>query len=209
MRTKEPSTTIIFIRHGSTSFPEDRVYKGDSGPNLNEEGRLQAERLGEWIKVGDIVAVFVSPSTRTVETAGPIVKSLVLDYKLQDALKERNFGIWEGLTFSEIENQYPDGLNKWKNDPINYTPADGESITDLQKRINNVVQDVIQKYKGKRVVLVTHMGPIRVAVSLALQIPITNYRHLQIHTGSATRIDYGITAANLVYLSAVPGGNSP
>src|SRR3989304_2646647 len=54
MRVKEPSTTIIFIRHGSTDFPEDRVYKGDNGPNLNAEGRLQADRLGAWIKEGEI-----------------------------------------------------------------------------------------------------------------------------------------------------------
>ena len=209
MRIKEPSTTIIFIRHGSTDFPEDRVYKGDNGPNLNANGRSQAERLGEWIKGDDIAAVFVSPSIRTAETAKPVVKSLELEYKLKEELKERDFGIWEGLTFSEIENQYPDGLNKWKKDPINYTPAEGESITELQKRISNVVQDVIQDYKGKRVILVTHMGPIRVAVSLALQIPLINYRHLQIHPGSATRIDYGITAANVVYLNAVPGGNRP
>ena len=84
MRVKEPSTTIIFIRHGSTDFPEDRVYKGDNGPNLNTEGRLQAERLGGWIREGDIAAIFVSPTTRTIETATPIVKTLELEYKILD-----------------------------------------------------------------------------------------------------------------------------
>ena len=209
MRVKEPSTTIIFIRHGSTNFPEDRVYKGDNGPNLNTEGRLQAERLGGWIREGDIAAIFVSPTTRTIETATPIVKTLELEYKILDDLKERGFGIWEGLTFREIEDQYPDGLEKWKRDPINYTPQDGESIIDLQKRVNDVVQYAMQEHRGKRVVMVTHMGPIRVAIAMALQIPLTNYRHVQIHPGSATRIDYGITAANLIYLSAIPGGNRP
>ncbi|MBI5038848.1 MAG: histidine phosphatase family protein [Nitrospirae bacterium] len=209
MRVKEPSTTIIFIRHGSTDFPEDRVYKGDNGPNLNTEGRLQAERLGGWIREGDISAIFVSPTTRTIETATPIVKTLKLEYKILDDLKERGFGIWEGLTFREIEDQYPDGLEKWKRDPINYTPQDGESIIDLQKRVSDVVQHAIQEHRGEKVVMVTHMGPIRVAIAMALQIPLTNYRHVQIHPGSATRIDYGITAANLIYLSAIPGGNRP
>lgn len=209
MRVKEPSTNIIFIRHGSTDFPEDQVYKGNEGPQLNREGQLLAERLGDWLKGEDIIAVFVSPSRRTIETATPIVKSLNLEYKITDELKERDFGIWEGLTFGEIENQYPEGLKKWKEDPISYTPEGGESIIDLQKRVSNVVQAVIQEYKGKKVVIVAHMGPIRVAVSQALQIPLINYRHLQIHPCSATRIDYGITAANLVYLGALPGGNRP
>src|SRR3972149_3972818 len=209
MRVKEPSTTIICIRHGSTNFPEDRVYKGDNGPNLNTEGRLQAGRLGGWIREGDIAAIFVSPTTRTIETATPIVKTLELEYKILDDLKERGFGIWEGLTFREIEDQYPDGLEKWKRDPINYTPQDGESIIDLQKRVSDAVQYAIQEHRGKKVVMVTHMGPIRVAIDMALQIPLTNYRHVQIHPGSATRIDYGTTAANLIYLSAIPGGNRP
>ncbi len=209
MRVKEPSTTIIFIRHGSTDFPEDRVYKGDNGPDLNTEGRLQAERLGGWIKEGDIAAIFVSPTTRTIQTATPIVKTLKLEYKILDNLKERGFGIWEGLTFREIEERYADGLEKWKRDPINYTPEGGESIIDLQKRVSDVVQYIVQEHKGKKVVMVTHMGPIRVAIAMALQIPLTNYRHVQIHPGSSTRIDYGITAANLIYLSAIPGGNKP
>lgn len=209
MRTKEPATTIIFIRHGSTDFPEDRVYKGDNGPDLNGEGRLEAERLGEWLKGVDISAVLVSPSKRTVETAIPIVKALKLEYKIVDELKERGFGIWEGLTFSEIDERYGEGLSRWKKDPVNYTPEGGESIVDLHKRVASVVEWVIQEYKGRKVVAVAHMGPIRVAVSQALNIPLTNYRHLQIHSGSATRIDYGITAANLIYLGGLPGGNRP
>ena len=208
MRVKEPSTTIIFIRHGSTDYREDRIYKETDEPELNEEGDLQARRLGEWVKGEEIVSLLVSPSKRTIGTATPIVKNLNLEYKIFNELKERSFGVWEGLTFNEIEQQYPDGLEKWKKDPINYTPKDGESIIDLQKRVNDIIQYAIQEYKGKKIIMVTHMGPIRVALAQALQIPLINYRHLQIHTGSASRIDYGITAANLIYLNASPGGNS-
>jgi len=207
MRVKEPATTIIFVRHGATDYPEDKIYSENDGPSINKAGRLQAERLGGWIKGEDIAAVFVSPSMRTIETALPIVKTLNLEYKILDDLKERGFGIWEGLTFKEIGELYGDGLEKWKRDPINYTPEDGESIIDLQKRVTNVVQYAVQEHKGNKVVMVTHMGPIRVAIAMALQIPLTNYRHVQIHPGSSTRIDYGITAANLIYLSAIPGGN--
>ena len=87
MRYKEPSTSIIFVRHGSTDYPEDRIYKGDNGPALNERGRSQAENLGTWVKGNDFAAVLVSPSTRTRETAAPIVKSLGLEYKTFDELR--------------------------------------------------------------------------------------------------------------------------
>ncbi len=207
MRYKEPSTGIIFVRHGSTDYPEDRIYKGDNGPSLNESGRSQAGSLGKWVAGNDIAAVLVSPSARTMETAAPIVKSLGLEYKIFDDLKERCFGIWDGLTFSEIAERYPDGLGKWKVDPASYTPEGGETIYDLQKRVDSVLQWALEEYRGKKVIMVSHTGPIRVAVTMALQIPIINYRQLQIHTGSATRVDFGTSAVNLIYLGYLPGGN--
>lgn len=209
MRVKEPATEVIYIRHGSTDFPEDRIYKDNNGPHLNREGIEQAKKLAEWLRDEEIAAILVSPSNRTIETARAVSEVLGIEYAILEDLKERSFGIWEGLTFSEIENQYGEELKKWKKDPVNYTPEGGETIIDLQKRINSVVQDVIEGFKGRKVLIVTHMGPIRVAVVQALSIPLLNYRHLQIHPGSATRIDYGITAANLAYLSVLPGGNKP
>ena len=207
MRYKEPSTSIIFVRHGITDYPEDRIYKGDNGPVLNEDGRSQAENLGTWIKGNDVAAVLVSPSTRTRETAAPIVKSLGIEYKTFDELKERCFGVWDGLTFREIEEKYPEGLSRWKADQASYTPEGGESIYDFQKRVDNVLQWAIQEYKGKKVVIVSHTGPIRVAVTQSLKIPLINYRQLQIHPGSATRVDFGNSSVNLIYLSYLPGGN--
>jgi broad specificity phosphatase PhoE len=149
----------------------------------------------------------VSPSTRTIETAGPIVKSLGIEYKLFDELKERCFGVWDGLTFREIEEKYPEGLSRWKADQASYTPEGGESIFDLQKRVDSVLQWALQEYKGKKIVIVSHTGPIRVAVTQALQIPMINYRQLQIHPGSATRVDFGNSSVNLIYLGFLPGGN--
>lgn len=207
MRYKEPSTSIIFVRHGSTDYPEDRIYKGDNGPALNEGGRAHAANLGTWVKGSDVSAILVSPSTRTRETAAPIVNSLGIEYKIFDELKERCFGIWDGLTFGEIAEKYPEGLSKWKADPASYTPEGGETIYDLQKRVNSVLQLALQEYKGKKVIIVSHTGPIRVAVTQALNIPLIFYRQLQIHPGSATRVDYGNSAVNLIYLGHLPGGN--
>ncbi len=209
MRVKEPSTKIIFVRHGSTDYPEDKIYKDENGPHLNREGKAQAREMARWLQEETFSTILVSPSNRTVETASIIAKALNMDYEIWDNLKERSFGIWEGLTFKEIETHYKEGLMEWKKDPVHYAPEGGETIVDLQQRISDVISCIIQKFKGTRILIVTHMGPIRVAVAQALSIPLINYRHLQIHPGSATRIDYGITAANLVYLGVLPGKNKP
>jgi probable phosphoglycerate mutase len=209
LRTKEKSTGIVFIRHGCTDYPGEQIYDETSGPGLNEGGKREAGRLGGWVKGMEAAAVFVSPAIRTRETAAPIVEALGITPEYKDALRERSFGTWEGLTFQEVAERYPEELRRWKEDPVSYIPEKGESILDVQKRVSDFCQWVIQSYPLRNVILVTHMGPIRVAVSQALAIPMRNYKYLCVPTGSATRLNHGETAVNLAYLGVVPGGNKP
>ncbi|MBI5197768.1 MAG: histidine phosphatase family protein [Nitrospirae bacterium] len=209
LRVKEKSTTVIFLRHGCTDYPGEQIYDETAGPGLNEEGKREAERLGRWVNGQEIAALLVSPAIRTRETAGPVAKVLGTEPIYKEALRERNFGAWEGLTFQEIEKRYPEGLRRWKEDPVGYTPEGGESILDVQKRVSEFCQWVIQTYPLRHVILVTHMGPIRVAVTQALAMPVRNFKYLCVPTGSATRLNYGETAVNLAYLGVLPGGNQP
>jgi probable phosphoglycerate mutase len=209
LRVKEKSTAVLFCRHGCTDYPGEQIYDETNGPGLNEAGRLEAQRLGNWFKGAEVAALVVSPALRTQETARPVMESLGLEPIVKEALRERSFGIWEGLTFQEIGERYPEGLRRWKEDPVGYAPEGGESILDVQGRVSNLCQWVIETYPLQKVVLVTHMGPIRVAVTQALGMPVKNYRHLCVPTASATRMDYGETAVNLAYLGVLPGGQKP
>ena len=209
LRVKEPSTSVILIRHGITDYPGDKIYDETAGPGLNAKGRDEALQAGRWIKGLGAAGLFVSPAVRTRETVAPVAEALDLEANVDPALIERSFGVWEGLTFGEIEERYPGGLKLWKTDPVSYAPEGGESILDVEKRVSEFCRRVLELYSGKTVVVVTHMGPIRVAVSAALAIPMKNYRHLCVPTGSATRLEYGETAVNLTYLGVSPGGNKP
>ncbi|MFQ5455536.1 MAG: histidine phosphatase family protein [Nitrospirota bacterium] len=204
MREKEEVTRLIFWRHGITYYPEDRIYKEEEDPLLSKEGQSQAKRLMEKYKDSSIEAVYTSTASRTRSTAEPFcnMKGIIPD--ISEKLKERNFGIWEGLSFIDIESNYPEGYRSWKEDPIDYKPEDGESIRELDLRVNNYIDELINCHTGKTVLIVSHVGPIRMAIVRALGMPLINYRRLNIPYGSVVRIDYGKKQSNLIYSGYIP-----
>jgi len=200
MREKEPTTSIIYVRHGKTDFPTDRIYCDDrEDPPLNADGVTQARSAAELLGSQAVDVICTSPSSRTRMTAESIARgagALVIE----DAdLRERRFGLWDGLTFAQIAEQYSEAYQAWRQDPVHYTPEGGETIEDLVRRVTAVVQKLVGEYAGKTIVVVSHVGPIRVGLTEALKIPVQWYRQLRIDYGSLTRVDYGASQNNLVY----------
>ena len=202
MREKEKTTQIIFVRHGKTDFPLDRIYCDDrEDPVLNSEGLDHAAAAARFLHDKGVNMVYASPSTRTFMTAQAIAESTGAQVQLLEALKERPFGIWSGLYFDEIAQKYPADYQAWKEDPIGFVPRDGESIHDLSLRVVKQVSRLVARHAGEAVVLVTHVGPIRVCVANAVGIPIDRYRQITVDYGSVSRIDFGKKQNNLIYLN--------
>jgi len=202
MREKEPSTKIIFIRHGITDFPKDRLYCDDiEDPSLNKQGLHQAQMAADLLQDFPVDAIVASPMKRTFMTAEAISDKTKVQIQTNPALKERPFGIWDGLYFDAIERDFPDDYYAWKKNPATFIPEGGESIIDLLTRVKNALDEIISKYSGQTVVVVSHVGPIRVLISHSIGMPIENYRQLTIDYGSLTRIDYGKRQNNLIYLN--------
>jgi len=202
MRSKETSTRILFVRHGQTDFPLDRIYCDErEDPELNRNGRLQAKSAAVFFQDLAIDALYVSPLRRTRMTAAEIAEVTGAEPQLQPDLMERRFGIWEGLYFDQIEREHPEDHLRWKQDPVNFAPAGGETVPQLVARVGAVVDDIVSRHRGGTVVVVTHVGPIRVLVTRAFDIPLPMYRQLRIDYASITCIDYGETRNNLIFLN--------
>jgi probable phosphoglycerate mutase len=204
MREKELTTRVIYVRHGKTNFPTDRIYCDDrEDPPLNDDGLAQAQAAGELLRSQSVNVIYTSPSSRTRMTADTIAR-LVEAPIIQDAtLGERRFGLWEGLYFAEIAQQYARAYQSWRHDPVHYTPDGGETIDDLLGRVTSTMQRIIGEHCGKTIVVVSHVGPIRVCLTAALKIPVQWYRQLRIDYGSLTMVDYGESQNNLVYANVL------
>jgi broad specificity phosphatase PhoE len=192
MREKELATRVIYVRHGKTDFPTDRIYCDErEDPPLNADGQEQARAAGD--------VIYTSPSSRTRMTADAIaglVKAPVIE---EARLRERPFGLWDGLYFAEIAEQYPEAYQLWRRDPVHYTPQGGETIDELLGRVTATVHRFITEHQGKTIAVVSHVGPIRVCLTAALKIPVQWYRQLRIDYGSLTRVEYGKSQNNLAY----------
>jgi len=204
MREKEPSATVLLIRHGKTDFPLDRIYCDErEDPALNAEGEAQAQSTATLLKDVKIDALYCSPALRTQRTAEIVAAGRNLEFNKREELRERRFGVWEGLYFHEIAEQYPEEHLSWKKDNAGFKPEGGESIYDLWNRMEPVFNEIVTQYKGATVAVVTHVGPIRTAAAQAIELPIPNFRRLTIDYASVTQIDYGKTQNNMVFLNRI------
>lgn len=200
MREKEPTTRVIYVRHGKTDFPTDRIYCDDrEDPPLNAEGLKQAQAAGRLLQSEAVDMIYTSPTSRTRKTADEIARIVGAPISEDTALRERRFGIWEGLYFEEISQQHADAYRSWREDPVYYTPQGGETIDDLLGRVTSAVEGYVNELHGKSILVVSHVGPIRVCLTHALKIPVRWYRQLRIDYASLTRIDYGSSQNNLVF----------
>lgn len=205
MREKEKSTRVIFVRHGETEFPLDRLYCDDAieSPPLNLAGLAQAEAAAVSLSGVKIDAIYASPAQRTQMTAEAIAEKNGVDVVTCDAFLERRFGEWDGLYFDEVEKKYPEDYQAWKVDPLNFSPEGGETIAGLLARVKAGVDGVLSTHAGGTVVIVAHVGPIRVMLADAMKMPLVGYRQLRIDYASQSAIDFGGHQNNIVYINRV------
>lgn len=205
MREKENATTIIFLRHGETDYPHSRYYCDRlEDPPLNDKGRNQAERIVARLKEFPINVIYVSPSRRTQDTIAPALKALGLSATTTEDLRERDFGVWEGLTSEEIDTKFPEGRKTLFSNPMTFAPEGGETLIAFGKRIDGFINHTLKQHQGEMILLGTHVGPIRTAITTAIGMPSTHYRRLVVANGSISVVEYTPSWPNLLTFSLVP-----
>lgn len=202
MREKEKATRVIYVRHGETDFPINRIYcDGKEDPSLNSVGQSQAKDAASYLANLNVDAIYASPCSRTDMTANIIAGHHNINIQFEDELVERNFGVWEGLYFEEIESQYPALYKEWKENQAAFKPESGESVYDMSERVSRAVERIIERHEEQTVIVVSHVGPIRALVAQALCMPIEAYRRVSIDPASMSIIDYGRSQNNLILLN--------
>lgn len=185
--------TFVLLRHGETPLTPQKRFSGSGGtdPSLSDAGREQAERAAALLaRRGTIQAIVSSPLTRTRETAGIVAARLGLDVSIDDGLRETDFGAWEGLTFAEVREQYPDDLNAWLASPDAEPTGGGESFAATATRIETTRDKLTAAYAGRTVLLVTHVTPIKTFVRLALGAPPESLFRMELSAASLSVVAY-------------------
>ncbi|MFI6929360.1 bifunctional RNase H/acid phosphatase [Streptomyces sp. NPDC050287] len=188
-----PPATFVLLRHGETPLTPQKRFSGSGGsdPSLSDVGREQAERAGEALaRRGTIQGIVASPLARTRETAGIVAARLGLDVTIDDGLRETDFGAWEGLTFAEVRERYPDDLTTWLADPNAEPTGGGESFVATATRIAAARDKLVAAHAGRTVLLVTHVTPIKTFVRLALGAPPESLFRMELSAASLSVVAY-------------------
>jgi broad specificity phosphatase PhoE len=152
-------TELLLVRHGETDWNRDRRFQGHADPPLNETGREQAHALAAELTSEGIELVYTSDLARAVETAEIVAARLGADVRSMRDLREIDVGEWQGLTWQEIEERYPDGARSWR--ARGYGWETGETYEELGDRVVAALRRIASDHPEERVLVVGHGGTIR------------------------------------------------
>lgn len=146
---------LYVVRHGQTWANIERRYLGSLDPGLTELGRQQAQALAAHLPA-TVEVLVTSPLLRARQTAEYLSRALNLPIEIIDAFRERNVGVFEGLTQAEAKAQYPHLWAQNITRQWDAGPDGGESIRDVVTRVREGLQTLLATYAGRTVVLVAH-----------------------------------------------------
>ncbi len=174
--------TVYLLRHGATEGSDVKRYKGSIDVPLSEDGQRQVEQLAEYLNrsykscmtySGLFNAVYCSPLSRALKSAEIIAKKFGLAPIVIPELRERSFGIWEGMSFNEIKEKYPVEFEAWAGNPLKFSPIGGESTLEVRDRVV-VALDRILDDDPAHIAIVAHGGVNRVILCHVMGIPLEN-----------------------------------
>jgi len=148
---------IILVRHGQTEWNRVERFRGRADVPLNETGLAQAQATGQRVaEEWQPVAVYSSPLSRAVKTAGAIAQYFGLSVQIHNGLTDIDYGQWQGLTPDAAKERWPEIHHAWYNLPHTARIPGGETLDDLRARGMAAVNELAAQHAEQTIVLVGH-----------------------------------------------------
>jgi len=178
------ATQLIIIRHGETLDNAVRRAQGHLPGKLNERGVAQAQATARRLRDSSISALYSSDLERAYHTARIIAAATGNEIVLDERLRERHYGVFQGLRQTEIETRYPDIQEKRRSWDPDYTIPGGESTRELYQRVVVCIIEIAERHPGETVVITTHGGALGVLFRHVLGIPLDQPRRFWVRNAS-------------------------
>ncbi|WP_243789287.1 bifunctional RNase H/acid phosphatase [Saccharopolyspora gloriosae] len=189
-------TKLLLLRHGQTAMSVDRRYSGRGDVPLTELGESQARAAAARLAGMDGVVtadgaapVLASPLGRTRQTAEAVAAATGGELTFHDGLLETDFGAWEGLTFLEAAEKFPELHRSWLGDST-VEPPEGESLEAVFGRVTGVCDEILERHAGTTVIVVSHVTPIKALLRLGLDVGPSLYYRLHLDLASLSIVEF-------------------
>lgn len=216
------ASTLYLIRHGETIGSETKSYKGSIDVPLSEHGLAQIKRVSAFVTASllhaeaamqksylneihstprempcnaraKLSAVYCSDLGRAVNSAEIIAGPHGLKPLVVPELRERNFGVWEGMTFNEIRERYPSEFEAWASDPLKHSPVNGESTEEVCKRVIGALDTIVSRHSGDspaHIAVVAHGGVNRIILCHLMGAPFENIFRIEQDPAAVNIIEF-------------------
>ena len=164
--------TLLIVRHGETEWNAEGRIQGHTDIGLSENGAQQARSLGQRLADRQIDVAYSSDLKRTSETARLALGDRNVVLNETPRLREYHKGIFEGMTLTEIQTQFPDEYPKYLEKDLSYAPEGGETTRDVSTRMASIFQEIKAKHLDETVLVVSHGGALRAAMVSLLGMPL-------------------------------------
>ncbi|MGL1893255.1 MAG: histidine phosphatase family protein [Spirochaetaceae bacterium] len=179
---------LYLIRHGECEGNGTYIGRG-SDVLLTDFGTEQIKKIDN---IKNVDYFYTSPMKRSVLTSDILSKQIGLKATPVIGLEEIDFGDWEGLSFSDINNQSSEKYTKWINDPINNRPPNGETLIDLKTRVLSSFPDInrlVADNKSYNIIIVSHKGPLSILLLDLLALDLKHFWTFKLNRGSVSKIN--------------------
>ncbi len=199
------------MRHGQADNNVNRILVGRHiESHLTEQGRKQVEYAAKDLKSVQIDRVVVSPVIRAVETAEIVCKEVGASYEIDERLYEIELGKLVGMNFDEVVSKYGNLFLKFYDEHDPALESFGvESFTSVKKRVKSLLEEAAEKHVDRNILCVTHLDPIKAAISTILDLnPEALYRwHIRNASMTILRQDerqYSLSGVNVMSMHRYP-----
>lgn len=184
------ATEFVVVRHGETAWNAQGRIQGHLDSPLNEEGLAQALLVGECLTRESFARLYSSDLGRALQTAQPIADRSGSPVHIDQRLRERHLGAFQGLTGSECERRFPEHYARFRSrDPDHVMPG-GESARRVYERVSEVFTALAHEHMDARIVVVTHGGVLDALYRFVQGVPLERPRDFPIFNASLNTVCY-------------------
>jgi alpha-ribazole phosphatase len=184
------ATRLYLVRHGQVADGHTEIYNGHNDVGLSPSGVRQCEALAQHLQDVHLSGIYASNLIRTRRGAEIIGRDRGLEVETVPGFRELNFGHWEGLSFAQITERYPEELQNRLGDLTNFRIPGGESLTDVKDRALPELERLLQRHRGENFLIVAHAGINRVILCHALGLSFQQIFHLEQAYAGLNIIDF-------------------
>ena len=202
------AVSLYLLRHGAVISIQGKRYIGQMEAPLSERGVEEAWAQRDWLHGVEFTQAFSSDLTRSVRTARIVLGGRTTPLQVARELREISLGDWEGFSFRDIQQRFPEEYEARGRDLENWRPPNGESFADCRNRVIPFFHDLLERAEGN-ILLAGHAGVNRLILCEAMGVPVANLMSIRQGYGCINRIDYEPGKRRLQLLNYAPLESRP